>query len=228
MKKTSFLLGLLLSFSGVFAQETHRNTTISVVGTAQKVITPKFCKVTFLLQEEMKSEDQRGTSKISIDTIKQLFFDNVKAYGLKESDFIVIKKSSQPYGGRTSSSNLYNIIYQLKNVKFVLADKLVSDLRFTGLRGIIAKPQYTDITRPELDSLNAAAIDDAHSIAVKMATKVNKSIGEVTNLSFYDSVRNFGIEYDPEDLYSLSKFEIALIDSKNYPVTATITYELKN
>ncbi|WP_162847085.1 SIMPL domain-containing protein [Mucilaginibacter gracilis] len=229
MKNLSLTITLLALSYFTFAQEAPK-TTISVIGLSQKTFYPNAYKVTFLLQEEIRSESAKTMDKTWLDTIRHTFFENVKAYGLKESDFLTIRKSSTPsngYGGRNASP-LYNIVYQLRNIKSDLAQKLVDDLRTPGLKGIVAKPQYGTILKPVVDSLYSAALADAHINAFSMAKQLNKTVGQPLNVGTgYNTLHDFNTEFDANDYYSLSKFEITLIDSKPFPVTVTITYELK-
>jgi uncharacterized protein YggE len=223
-----YLIAALLLLPYFANAQDAPKSTIAVTGLAQKTFYPKACKITFFLQEEVKGENSNGTIKTSLDSIRQNFFENVKAYGLKESDFLLLKKSSMPTGYGRSTANLYNIAYQLKDQKFNVAQKIVDDLRVPGLKGIVAKPQYSLIPKIVLDSLYSAALQDAHSNAVSLAKEVNKTIGEAINVSTgYNPLRDLNAEYEQIDTYSLSKFEISLVDSKTLPVQVTITYELK-
>jgi len=226
--KTYLIVALLLCPYFAFTQE-YPKSTIVVTGYSQKTFYPKNFKISFFLQEDVKGENSKGVIKTLLDSIKQDFFENVKAYGLKESDFIVLKKSSSPTGyGRTSTS-LYNIAYQLKNQRFDIAQKLVDDLRINGLKGIVAKPQYVTIQKTVVDSLYAAAIQDAHSTAISLASQVNKTIGEAVNMNNgYNAIRDFNTDYEQIDAYNLAKFEISMVDSKPFQVQVTITYELKS
>ena len=228
MKKLLIISAFILFSIYAFAQDVPRNT-ISVVGSSQITMYPVAYKIRFLLQEENKLPYGKPINKTSIDSLRSLFFENLKAYGYNESDLTLIKQSSTPYNDG-SNTPLNNSIYELKNVKPDVAQKLVGNLRFNGLKGAVARAQYLLISKPVQDSLYAGAIKDAHSLAANLAKQVNKSVGEAYNITTgYNNgtQRDFNIEYDTTDLYNMSRFEISLVDSKVYPLTVNVTYELK-
>lgn len=227
MKKLHLTI-LLAVFTGVaFCQDAQRSN-ISVMGYAQKTVYPKMYRVRFLLQEEIKSQSSKGAVKTSLDSIKQQFFENMKAYGISEKDLAVIKKSSQAGYGGTGAQTLYNIVYELKNQKFADAEKFVDNLRFIGLKGVVATPVYPIIAKPVQDSLYTAAIDDARANATSMSKQVNKTIGEVISINGgYNTLRDFNIDYPNNDLYNLTRFDIGTTDIKFLQISVTISYELK-
>ena len=121
---------------------------------------------------------------------------------------------------------MFNIVYELKDVKIELAQKLVDGLRVGGVKGVLAKPQYATTSKPVQDSLFAAAMTDARNNATGVAKLTGKSIGEVYNVNTGYSTVPYA-EYDNVDFYNLSKFEINLGDNKIINVSVNVTFELK-
>jgi uncharacterized protein YggE len=229
MKKLlSGCIAVLFSVTA-FAQDAPK-TTISVTGNAQITLYPVSYKVRFFLQEDAVSTVyNKPVTKTSLDSIRTVFFSNLKAYGYPEADLKLIKKSSTPYNNGANTTALYNEIYELKKIKADAAEKLVTDFRFNGLKGIVARAQYALINRAAQDSIYAAAIKDGHSSAVNLAKEVGKTVGEVFTIGTYNNAvfRDINNDYDASDIYSLSRFEMSLADSRIIPVTINISYELK-
>lgn len=228
MKKTLIAFIMALFTITAFAQDTQRNT-VSVVGNAQLTLYPVSFKLRLFIQEEMLTMQYgKPGTKTKLDSIRAVLFDNLKAYGYNESDLKLIKRSSTAYGG-SPAMTLDNEVYEIKNVKAVMAEKLVTDLRFIGLKGVIARPQYPIISRAMQDSVYAAAIKDGHNMAINMAKEVEKTVGDTYNIGTYNSniFRDISADYDNNDAYNLARFEMSLTDSRVIPVMVNLTYELK-
>jgi hypothetical protein len=222
------LIAVLFSLT-VFAQDAPK-TTIAVTGSAQITLYPAWYKVRFFLQEDAVSTVyNKPVTKTPLDSIRIVFFNNLKAYGYNEADLKLVKKSSMPYNNGVNTTALYNETYELKKIKADAAEKLVTDFRFNGLKGIVARAQYAFINRATQDSVYAAAIKDAHNSAVNLAREVSKSVGEVFTIGIYNTAvfRDINNDFDATDMYSLSRFEMNLADSRIIPVTINLTYELK-
>jgi hypothetical protein len=229
MKKLlSGFIAVLFSVTA-FAQDVPK-TTVAVTGNAQITLYPASYKLRFFLQEDAVSTVyNKSVTKTPLDSIRAIFFSNLKAYGYTENELKLIKKSSTPYNNGANTAALYNEIYELKKIKADAAEKLVADFRFNGLKGIVARAQYALINRATQDSIYAAAIKDAHSSAVNLAKEVGKTVGEVFTIGTYNNAvfRDINNDYDASDVYSLSRFEMNIADSRIIPVTINLSYELK-
>jgi len=229
MKKLLSAIIIALLSVAAFAQDAQR-TSVTVNGSAQLTLYPTSYKVRFFLQEEATATTyNKPVTKTSLDSIRTVLFNDIMAYGYTESDLRLLKRSSTPYNNGANSTALYNEVYELKNIKTTTAEKLVINLRFNGLKGVIARPQYTIVGKATQDSLYATAIKDAHNAALNLAKEVGKTIGEVYNVNNYNNAvfRDLSNEYDNTDMYNLSRFEMNLAESRVIPITVSLTYELK-
>lgn len=219
-------LGFLFTF-GAFAQYQPKST-IATTGSAQKVFTPVLFRIRFLIQEEVTSENGKPVHKTSIDSLKQLLFSNLKAYGITASDLKLFKETSAPYNNYSGhpAVNLYAVIYDLNPVPINTAQKIVDDLRFSGLKGAVAKAQYPMVSPVVQDSLYKAALASAYKNAVYLAKQSGKTVGDVYNINSNNYPGDLNIAYDPEDVYSLSKFEIGMANSRPFIINVSITYLL--
>lgn len=229
MKKLLLISIVLLITHNIFSQDISQNqNTINVNGIARKTVLPSSYKIKFLLQEEEKLDGYKPIGKTSIDSIRTLFFENIKAYGFKETDITLVKKGSVA-SNRSGGAYLNNLIYESQNIKLDIAQKLVDNLRLTGLKGVVAKSIYPAISKTVQDSLYGAALQDAANNAFTLAKLANKSVGEIYNIrgNYYFDGDQVNFQYEDNNYYNLTKFEINIVDKRLATSSLQITYELK-
>lgn len=231
MKEFIFTLLFILLLATVTAQPGDSPlSTIDVQGTSKVLLVPDMYKVTFLIQEEeQRAQGYQVIGKLSIDSIKFNFFKQVKRYNIDEKEVKLIATSSREISQYPNV--LINMLYEcfLKNKE--QGEKLVSELRLPGLKGVIVKAIYTNAAEKIQDSLYDGAVKDARRIATALAKKSNKAIGEVKNIEVRDGTvtsirREADVYNDIYNTYAYGKFEMDYRD-KYATCMVRVVYEMK-
>jgi len=211
-----------------FGQEFHPPLNkIEVTGCAKVAVCPDFYNVIFTLQEGEKKSNSAIYGKTSIDSITAELFNKLKLFQIDKRNLQLVK--------RTSTENyqlpwpLYCDIYELKQVEKNIALRLVNEVRFQGLKGIVVKGVFDRPLNQLKDTLFSMALKDAGYNAIALAAKANKKVGELIDFSVsqYDDVYFGNSEFNNYEAYSLSKFEINLKENKFAKCSIYASYELK-
>jgi uncharacterized protein YggE len=195
MKALLVVLTALFFSAASFAQAPLLNT-IDVQGYSKMLVNPENYIAHLLIQEEEQKVGYTTIGKLSIDSVKMNLLTNLKKFGLDEKDLKILGTSSQ----QTSQYPFFftNIAYELKLKNKDMAGRLVSELKFVGLKGLIIRRVFTKAQKDALtDSLYNEALNDAKRIAADLAKKANKTVGEVKSIELRtNSVNSFGIDMD--------------------------------
>ena len=106
-----------------------------------------------------------------------------------------------------------------------MAGRLVNELRFTGLKGVVIKRVFTKAQKDSLaDRLYDDAINDAKRIAIGLAKKANKTLGEIKTIELRNnSVNNVGTDTDGySDNYSAYGYNRFEMDYRNRYATCYV------
>lgn len=231
MKKFIFIVSFILLLTITKAQPGDLpSATIDVQGTSKMIIMPDGYKAQFLIQEEeQRAQGYQVIGKLLIDSIKLNLFKNLRKYSIEEKEVKIIATSSRELGQYPNV--LINVAYEclLKNKE--QGEKLVNELRFPGLKGVVVKAMYTKAAEKMQDSLYDGAVKDAQRIAAALAKKSNKTIGEVRNIEIRDGIitgirRDGDIYSDMYNSYATAKFEMDYKD-KYATCIVRVIYEMK-
>ena len=186
--------------------------TIDVQGYSKILANPDNYIAQFLIQEEEQKVGYATIGKLSIDSVKINLFSNLKKFGIEEKDLKMLGVSSRELGQYPNF--LTNISYEVKLKNKDVAIKLVNEMRFTGLKGIVIKRVFTKARKDALaDSLYNDAINDAKRIATELAKNSNKTLGEIKSIELRsNSVTSFGIDMETNienyNTYGYTRFEM--------------------
>lgn len=229
MKKVSVFLVLVICTSAIKSQTVERFGLIDVPGYAKVMVVPDAYKAQILIQEEEQKIGYQTIGKLSIDSIKINLFNSLKKFNIEEKELKLIGTSSQALGQYPNF--LINIAYELQLKQKEQAQRLVNELRLPGLKGIVIKAQYTKASQRTQELLYDSALSDAHSTAILLAKKSDKTVGAVKNILIQDRqipsmARDSDSYVEVYNAYSISRFEMDLRD-KFATCNVRVSYELK-
>jgi len=232
MKLVLLLLSILLLQIVSFAQTYDKSSnSIDVQGSARLSANPENYVAQILIQEEEQKVGYTTIGKLSIDSVKINLFSGLKKFNIEEKDLKMLGVSSKEIGQYPNF--LTNVAYEVKLKDKDAAYKLVSDLKFTGLKGVVIKRSLTKSQKETLsDSLYSMAINDARRIAAEFAKRSGKSVGEVKSIEFrYCSINVFGMgqnetNSEPYNIYGYNRFEMDLRD-RFENASVRVNFELK-
>jgi uncharacterized protein YggE len=186
--------------------------TIDVQGYAKLPANPENYIAQFLIQEEEQKVGYTTIGKLPIDSVKINLFSNLKKFGIEEKELKILGTSSQALGQYPNF--LINVAYEIKLKNKEAATKLLNEMRFNGLKGLVIKRIFTKAQKDALaDSLYDEAIKDAKKIAIELAKKANKTIGEIRSIELRsNSLTSFGMDMEANTdnfaSYNYNKFEM--------------------
>jgi uncharacterized protein YggE len=231
MKPLLIFLIALFFLTASFAQTSEKSlNTIDVQGYSKLLANPDNYIAQFLIQEEEQKVGYTTIGKLSIDSVKINLLSNLKKFGFEEKDLKVMGISSQTIGQYPFF--LTNISYEVKLKNKDIASKLVNELKFVGLKGLIIKRAFTKAQKDVLaDSLYNEALNDAKRIATELAKKSNKTIGEIKSIELRsNSVNSFGVDMetnaDNYNTFSYNRFEMDYRD-KYATCYVRVIFEMK-
>jgi uncharacterized protein YggE len=219
----------VLSFCTTSFAQSFENT-IDVQGYAKLLANPDNYIAQFFIQEEEQKMGYTTIGKLPIDSIKIILFSNLKKAGIEEKDVKMMGTSSREIGQYPNF--LMNVSYEVKLKNKEIANKLVNEMRFTGLKGLVIKRIFTKTQKDALaDSLYEEAIKNAKKIATELAKKANKTIGEIKSVELRsNSVTTFGMDMETNSdnyaTYSYSRFEMDYRD-KYATCFVRVIFEMK-
>lgn len=226
MKLLQSLFIALFFCSASFAQP--QPNTIDVQGYAKLPANPENYIAQILIQEEEQKIGYTTIGKLPMDSVKMNLFGNLKKFGIEEKEAKMLGTSSREIGQYPNF--LLNATYEVKLKNKEAATKLLSELRFTGLKGVVIKRVFTKTQRDALaDSLYDAAIDDAKRIAAALAKKNNKILGEIKSIELRtNSVTTLEMYTDTDNYntYNYNRFEMDYRD-KFATCIVRVIFEMK-
>lgn len=216
-------------FAAAAAQTTDKTAnTITVMAYARLPLTAGTYKAYIFIQEEENKVGYTTIGKTTIDSIRKLLFINLKAFGITEKDLVLSGTSSRELS--QFPGYLINNVYECKLLKKEAAIKLVNELRFTGLKGVVVKHDVTPAAKTLLaEAVYNEAIADAKKAAGLLAAKANKTAGEIKNIDVNaNSVNTIDTEYESDNYntYSYGRFEMDYREKFAY-CHLRVTFELK-
>lgn len=231
MKQLLLISVLTFVITTSFAQNIDKSlNTIDVQGNSKMLANPPNYFAQFLIQEEEQKVGYTTIGKLPIDSVKINFSANLKKFGIDEKDLKTLGTSSKEIG--QYPTYLINVAYELKLKDKETAIKLINEMRFAGLKGIVIRRVFTQPQKTILlDSLNNAAINDARRIANEFAKKENKTIGEIKSVEYkFNSINSFGMDTDSNNsnfsTYEYGRFEMDYRDKYAISIVRVV-FELK-
>jgi uncharacterized protein YggE len=203
------------------------SNTIDVQGNSRILANPSIYSAYILIEEEEQKVGYTTIGKLLIDSIKINLITNLKKFGIDVKDLKLIGTSSKAIG--QYPNYLTNIAYELKLKDKEVGSKLLNEMRFTGLKGIVIKREFTQAQKNTLsDSLYNSAINDAKRIATEFAKKENRSIGEMKTIELRLNTLNNSNFYSDDNFntYAFNKFEMDYRD-KYANCVVRIVFEMK-
>ncbi|NJO25833.1 MAG: SIMPL domain-containing protein [Bacteroidia bacterium] len=181
------------------------------------------------MQEEETKVGYATVGKTPIDSIRQTLFTNIKKLGVDEKELKLTAASSKELG--QFPGFLINNLYECRVSNKQLALKLVNDLRFAGLKGVIAKVDVTTAEKEQIaEAVYNEALADAKKTASLLAAKANKTIGEIKNIDVNANSIHIlnGTDYESDNFnaYGYNRFEIDYRDKHAY-CHLRVIYEMK-
>lgn len=218
---------MLLSAASAQTAEKNLNT-ITVLGYAKLPLKSNYYKAFLFIQEEETKVGYATVGKSSIDSIRQTLFTSLKKFGIDEKDVSIAATSSRELGQYPGF--LINNMYECKIKSKELAAKLVNEMRFAGLKGVIIKTIFTAEEKEKLaEVVYNEAIADAKKTAVLLAAKANKTVGEIKSIDVtMNAVSTIGTDYETDNFnaYSYSRFEMDFRE-KQGSVNVRVVFEIK-
>ena len=199
---------------------------IQTIGRSSEAIYPDSFTIVFALQEGEKRLDYLTViGKTSIDTLTLDLLKRLKTYKLEKKDLKPIEMTSFESAQRVYMTFLYETVVPDKET----AVKIVNELRFNGLKGIMVEGIYTRPPTQLVEKMHASAITDARNNAISLAKLINKQVGEIIscrvgtncwsdNLGDYN--KNYNRRYD-------RKFEMNFQERKFINFEITVEFDLK-
>ena len=233
MKKTLIMLLYTLlcsstvSFTQIFSPS---HNTLDLQGFSRLIVHPSHYTALIFIQEEEQKVGYATVGKLPLDSVKASLFTNLKKFGIGPKEVNVLMKSSKDLS--QFPNFLLNTLYEVKMVNKEIASKLVSEMRFAGLRGVVIKRNYTKAQKDALsDSLHHEALSDAKRIAYGFALKANKKVGEIKTIDVkVNTAQKLGAdaEFSSEayPLYNFMKFEMDYQD-KFAQCQVRVIFEMK-
>lgn len=222
------LLPCILLTAAVAQTADKITNTVTVMSYAKLPLKSGMYKAFLLIQEEETKVGYATVGKTSIDSIRQSLFTSLKKFGIDEKDLLLASTSSRELG--QFPGYLINNLYECKIKNKELAAKLVNELRFAGLKGVVIKAFYTAEEKDKLaDAVYNEAMADARKAAALLAAKANKTVGEVKSIDVtMNSVNIIGTDYETESFnsYSFNRFEIDYRDKQGY-CNLRVVFEMK-
>lgn len=224
---------LTFSFVILFATSTLAQTndkllnTIDVQGYSKILANPTLFSAYILIEEEEQKVGYTTIGKLSIDSIKINLLTALKKFGFDNKELKALGTSSKAIG--QYPNYLTNITYEIKFKDLESGSKLVNEMRFTGLKGIVIKREFTPSQKNTLsDSLYNSAINDAKRVATELAKKENKIIGEIKTIEVRVNSINNSNFYNEENFntYGYNKFEMDYRD-KFANCVVRVIFEMK-
>lgn len=197
--------------------------TIDVQGYSKLPADPPTYIAQFSIQEEEQKVGFATIGKTPLDSIRLNLFTNLKKFGIEEKELAVLGISSRELSQYPNF--LLNTTYEVKLKNKELAGRLVNELRFTGLKGVVIKRVFTKAQKDSLaDRLYDDAINDAKRIATGLAKKANKTLGEIKTIELRNnSVNNVGTDTDGySDNYSAYGYNRFEMDYRNRYATCYV------
>lgn len=214
----AFIAAITLSSSAVKSQETTRQKTINVSGSAEMEVVPDEIYV----QIQLREYDKKGGGKVDIETIKNNFLKEALATGLSESDISV-----QGYQGWDGNMWIYkknkkknpdlkaSITYQVKLATTRKMDELVDKLDDEATQSFfISRVSHSKLETFKKD-LKIQAVKAARDKATYLASAINEKAGEAITINEPNQ-----INFNPQPLYvnRLMKAEVGMVnDSEQSP-----------
>jgi hypothetical protein len=212
-----FVLSLFVILTNTSIGQNPRESLnfIEVEGYSKLAVVPDLYNVIITIQEPEQRIGYTIIGKTPIDSIKFFMAEALKKYGISLKDLKIIGITSRDtYTGQLPFS-LTSIVYSCKLKNKEEAQKMVNELKFNGLKGIVVNWSTSEEkTVAFKDSVYHLALIDAREAATKLAATFKKTIGEIRTITVvtsdmnrldkdltYDMYNNFRFEYDNRDLF---------------------------
>ena len=192
------------------AQETIKQKTINVSGTAEMEVVPDEIYV----QVDLREYDKKGGGKVDIDAIKDAFLKAALSIGLNESDISV-----QGYQGWDGNLWIYrknkkrnpdlkaSITYQVKLATTKKMDELVQKLDDEATQNFFISRVSHSKLQTFKKELKIQAVKAARDKAIYLAEAINEKAGEAIAINEPNEISHF-----PQPVYAnrMMKTEAAM------------------
>ena len=205
MKKIIYLIVLLFVITS-HAQESKN--TIVVIGESEKIVLDDNYTILIALQQIMVYEGQVEVEATSLEVVKKNYIKKIEDLGI---DFSRFKRNTYYEFAMSYSQNRESEYYYLKT-----SDKeevrRIMQIKSAGMSVANIDLETTKLTNKQLVDLSIKAIANAKEKAEAIATKLNKTIGEIVSISDQNTSTQYIQSYGT---------------STSQAHAVTVTYELK-
>lgn len=209
MKKLFVILLLVASTMSALAQSIERtNGIIEVNGEAKLTVQPDIFFAVITIQETEQKVGYTTIGKTPIDSIKLVLTEALKKYNLSISKHLtLLGTNSREVNNGQLPINLVTLTYSAR-VSKELARKMVDEMRFSGLKGVMVNWNMSEEKRAKVrEQLYELALADAKKSAEFIATKTNRTIADPKSVNVYQmDMTKVDKEY-MYDLYNNYRFE---------------------
>jgi uncharacterized protein len=236
--KLSILIGLLVlgslltacGPSTITVQPQPPQRTITVTGTGKVTLTPDIAYISIGVHTENASAREAVTSN---NTQAQAVVDAIKGFGVEAKDIQTTDFSIYPQQQYDSNGKQTGIIYVVNNTIYVtirdlsklgnLLDSTVS----SGANNINSITFDVADKTGALSQARQAAVTDARKQADELTKATGVEVGEVQNISYYDSAAPVTVQYAKADMAVGTGSVPVQAGSMQVSTTVTIVYGLK-
>jgi uncharacterized protein YggE len=226
-------LGLALAACGpltpanitVQAQPQPPQRTITVTGTGLVTLTPDIAYINIGVQSQDASASVALTAN---NTSSQAVMDAIKAAGVADKDIQTTNFSVYPQQQYDPNGKITGILYMVDNTVYVTVRDLASlgSLLDTSIRAGANNINSISFDVADktsaLSQARAAAVTDARKQADELTSATGVALGDVQNISYYDSSTPITIQYSRADM-AVGGGGSVPVQSGSMQITTTVT-----
>lgn len=188
--KTAIKMMIVLFVSAMVSPAIAQNAkTITVYGSAEKVVAPDEIFLSLSLQEYV---DDSGT-KVSLDQMETQMLSAAKMAGVPVSNILVENVNGYGnYGGYEGPSFMISKMYQVRVPSMEAADKLISKIGTQGLTSVNVTYFNNTKSKELLGDLKGQALQNAKEEAEALLKSSGKKLGDLMNI---EVIQDYGAPY---------------------------------
>jgi len=237
--KTFFLisvlvLGALLAACGpasISVTTPPPQRTITVTGTGKVTITPDIAYISVGVHTENASAQQAVSDN---NTQAQAVITAIKGFGVADKDIQTTDFSINPQQQTDNNGKVTGILYVVDNTVYVTVRNLTKlgnllDTAVTSGANNISSIQFDVADKTAaLSQARQAAVTDARKQADELTKATNVALGDVENISYYDTTAPITVQYAKADMVQAPAAAVPVqAGSMQIQTTVTIVYGLK-
>ena len=230
---TILSLGSLLAACGpsnITVQPQPIQRTITVTGTGKVTLTPDIAYISIGVHTENASAKDAAAEN---NTQAQAVITAIKSFGIADKDIQTTNFSINPQQQYDTNGKVTGIIYAVDNTVYVtirdltklgnLLDSTVS----SGANNINSIEFDVADKTGALSQARLAAVADAKKQADELTKATNVGLGQVQNISYYDSTAPITVQYAKAEVAAPAASVPVQAGSMQISTTVTIIYGLK-